>query len=98
MDAGTSPPTQGSMTVEKIKHVIEGADLRAESAVRSRFEGFRAYLRVLEGSRSILRATLRVLEGIQRVRRVQNEYVLEASNTLLALMDTRGYPSRYSGY
>ena len=43
MDAGTRPPTQGSMTVEKINHVIEGADLRAESAVRSRFEGFRAY-------------------------------------------------------
>jgi hypothetical protein len=57
-----------------------------EPAVRSRFEGNSSALRVLEGSRSVLRATLRVLEGIQRVLRVwrvQNEYVLEASKRLL---------------
>jgi hypothetical protein len=58
----------------------------------------RATLRVLKGARRVLKGTLRVLEGIQRVLRVwrvQNEYVLEASKTLLALEDTLGYPTRY---
>ena len=41
------------MTVEKIKHVIEGADLGAESAVRSKFEG----------NSSILGSTLRGLKS-----------------------------------